>query len=527
MSDNVVTDIVITGSGFAGSILAMALRQTGYRVVMIEKSQHPRFTIGESSTPIADMILRDLASEYRLPVLAKLSRYGTWQKQYPHLLCGIKRGFSYYLHQPEQLYQGDLNHSRELLVAASADDLNSDTNWYRKDTDQFLASEAEKAGVRLFENSEIVRLERNPNNHRWSAVVKKRGKPFMLQADWLIDATGSARFSETFLDLRSSASSFRTNTSAIFSHFREVPYWLNALTKSGSAVSGYPYPPDHSALHQVIEEGWIWMLRFNDGLLSSGLVLDHDPDSGKHTGYGPTGKKTSGPEKAAAELTWERTLNRYPSLKALYSEAKLSEVPGKFIATGRLQRRLNRAAGDGWMALPHSAGFVDPLHSTGMAHTLTGVERILNFFKKNSPLTAPGSAESGEFGKQYQETLFSELDLIDELVSLCYRTRRNFPLFHASVMLYFIATIQYESSRLQGRKPDSFLCADNPELREVIRKAAKMTDVCLKGGGSHAEAIKTVEVIRKLIAPWNSAGLLDPDKKNLYTHTAVSLDSVG
>lgn len=526
MPENVVADIVVVGTGFAGSILAMALQQTGYRVVMLEKSQHPRFTIGESSTPIADMILRDLASEFNLPVLAKLSRYGTWQKHFPHLLCGIKRGFSYYLHQPEQPYQGDSNHSQELLVAASSDDSNSDTNWYRSDTDHFLATEAQKVGVRLFENSEIVRLERNRNNHRWLAVAKRKNRRFTLQANWLIDATGSARFSESFLDLRSSDSSFRTNTSAIFSHFKEVPYWLDALTTSGSAVSDYPYSPDHSALHQVIEEGWIWMLRFNNGLLSSGLVLDHNPVSGRLTGYSQVGQKTSDPQKASADLIWEQTLNRYPSLKALYSGAKLSEVPGKRIATGRLQRRLNSAAGEGWLALPHSAGFVDPLHSTGMAHTLTGVERILNFFKMNSPLLPPDSAESEEFGRRYQETLFSELDLIDELVALCYRTRRNFPLFHSSVMLYFVATIQYERSRLQGRKPESFLCADNRELRKAIRKGANMTDDFLKKKGSQKEAMKTVEAIRKLITPWNSAGLLDPDKKNLYTHTAVTLNTV-
>src|SRR5690625_6099844 len=100
-----------------------------------------------------------------------------------------------------------------------------------------------------------------------------------------------------------------------------------------------------------------------------------------------------------------------------------------------------------------------------MAHTLTGVERILNFFKMNSPLLPPDSAESEEFGRRYQETLFSELDLIDELVALCYRTRRNFPLFHSSVMLYFVATIQYERSRLQGWKPESFLCADRKSTR--------------------------------------------------------------
>jgi hypothetical protein len=41
-----------------------------------------------------------------------------------------------------------------------------------------------------------------------------------------------------------------------------------------------------------------------------------------------------------------------------------------------MSRLWSRASGPGWAMLPTTAGFVDPLHSTGIAHGLRGVERI-------------------------------------------------------------------------------------------------------------------------------------------------------
>ncbi|TAN14546.1 MAG: FAD-dependent oxidoreductase, partial [Chitinophagaceae bacterium] len=93
-------DIVIAGSGFAGSLTALILRELGFKICLLEKSRHPRFAIGESSTPIADMILRDLSAKYHLPWLYPFSRYGSWQQSHPEIICGIKRGFSFFKHHP-------------------------------------------------------------------------------------------------------------------------------------------------------------------------------------------------------------------------------------------------------------------------------------------------------------------------------------------------------------------------------------------------------------------------------------------
>lgn len=505
-----MADIIIAGSGFAGSILAMGLRKLGYRVTIIEKSKHPRFAIGESSTPIADMILRELAITYNLPVLGNLSRYGNWQKHYPEVLCGLKRGFSYYEHQPHMAFRSDSGQHSELHVAASTNDLQSDTNWYRHDTDQLLVKEAQKEGALLLEETEILHLERDSSSKRWIAAVKKEEQTRRISAKWILDCTGSPWFSERFFGVKSSAVGFRTNTSAIFSHFSNVPFWSDHLAEHGGISPRLTYNPDHSALHHLIDEGWLWMLRFQNGLLSGGLVLDNHVRNMPDFGI------------ASATARWNAVIHRYPSLKMLFESAIIAEKPGKLVATGRLQRRMNRVYGEGWMALPHTAGFVDPMHSTGIAHTLTGVERILSFFRQPA-----GKSDFSAFGKTYQEEIFSELDLIDILVSLCYRTRKHFELFHASVMLYFTATVYYEQKRLSGEKPGSFLCAGHNGLRKTIAKSAEQLDLCVGSSAGLSETKLAVNRVRELISPYNRAGLLDPEKKKNYTHTAVKLGDGG
>ena len=73
-------DILIAGAGFAGAITALVLHSRGFSVCLVEKGRHPRFAIGESSTPIADLLLRDLSVRYDLPWLYAFSRYGSWQE---------------------------------------------------------------------------------------------------------------------------------------------------------------------------------------------------------------------------------------------------------------------------------------------------------------------------------------------------------------------------------------------------------------------------------------------------------------
>src|SRR3954469_16957595 len=93
-------DVAIVGSGFAGALTALALLKRGKRVALVERGRHPRFVIGESSTPLANLLLEELADTYDLPQIRAFSKWGTWQRSRPDIAAGLKRGFTFYFHRP-------------------------------------------------------------------------------------------------------------------------------------------------------------------------------------------------------------------------------------------------------------------------------------------------------------------------------------------------------------------------------------------------------------------------------------------
>src|SRR3954465_14721527 len=111
--------IAIVGSGFAGSILARILAIQGHRVLLLDRQRHPRFALGESSTPLAAICLERLAARYGLDDLHALAAWGRWKERLPHLRRGLKRGFTFYGHQPGRPYANGPANERRLLVAAS------------------------------------------------------------------------------------------------------------------------------------------------------------------------------------------------------------------------------------------------------------------------------------------------------------------------------------------------------------------------------------------------------------------------
>lgn len=499
--------------------MAIVLQKMGWQVALIEKKDHPRFTIGESSTPAADMILRDLAAAYHLPWLSPMSRYGSWKKTYPTMTCGIKRGFSYYFHELERPFRSDQNRSRELLVAASESNEQSDTQWYRPETDLFFFLKAKEAGVKVLSRCDIVDVEKVTNKARgdedsgthaffWHLTAHQgvEREKLTLQADWLIDATGSAAFGDTHLGTTSDLRGLKTNSSALYTHVEQLPRWRDEMDNCDVDTSDYPFDPDFSALHHLTDDGWLWMLRFDHDRVSVGWMTDHcDRPASVH--------------EASPGLTSTRKFQRYPSLARLFRHAELSPVPGQWIQTERVQRYSMPAVGPGWVRLPHSAGFIDPMHSTGIAHTLSGVERIAACFEVGCQ-----KEEREKKLDSYQQSVVLELKLIDLLVSGAYRTRNQPDLFEAWLSWYFVFTMEYEQKRLSGNRPDSFLMADHRGLRQLAEQSYdELLQVLAVSDRGDERRLDWIARVRDQIAPFNRAGLLDPVHKRLYRHSMVDL----
>lgn len=493
---NLTVDVAIIGSGFAGSLTASILQSAGLSTALIDRASHPRFAIGESSTPAANLILHDLTTRYGLDRLQPLAKYGPWRREHPNVRCGLKRGFSYFSHVPNQAFASDADHSNQLLVAANSNDETSDTQWHRADVDLLFFHEAVEAGTLPFEQTEVTKLvSRTPG---WRVELSNASGPRAVDCAFLIDASGSGRVVGRQLEIADESSRLATNSRAIFAHFEGLPRWEDALSDSCEGVAtDHPFPCDDAALHHVFEEGWMWWLRFVDDVTSVGLVLDA-------TRF-PL-DRTVDPNSELSGIT-----GRYPSVHKALCSSKCVDPARGLVRTSRMQRLAAEITGQDWAMLPHTAGFVDPLHSTGIAHSLAGVERLTDAL-----ITYWGSHELPGLLDDYATTTRSELLLIDELVSLCYAAIRirSFRKLNAATMCYFAAATSWERRRLAGHSPcPALLCADDARFREVMSTIRSRIDV---------ESDESFECLcMDLLGPYNQVGLFRSPIPNMYAATAL------
>ena len=148
--------VAVVGSGFAGSLLARILAIQGHDVVLLERGTHPRFAIGESSTPLANLTLERLARRYGLDDCHDLAAHGRWVARFPELRRGLKRGFTFYRHHAARPFANAGDRSERLLVAASPNDHVADTHWLRADVDHHFVRAAAGAGVEYRDRVEVT-----------------------------------------------------------------------------------------------------------------------------------------------------------------------------------------------------------------------------------------------------------------------------------------------------------------------------------------------------------------------------------
>jgi FADH2 O2-dependent halogenase len=202
-------------------------------------------------------------------------------------------------------------------------------------------------------------------------------------------------------------------------------------------------------------------------------------------------------------------------LKSVLNGATLAALPGKVLATGRVQRLKSLASGTDWAALPFSVGFIDPLHSTGIAHSLSGIQRICQ------ALLTTSQSNRAQLLRHYANDLQHEFRHLDQLISGCYDALFDFRVFNCWTMLYFAAATSFESQHRAGKCP-SFLLSGDEGFRQVVHRAWNSLDVLSSQPCIVDEMIESFQCeIRDLIEPYNTVGLFAPKHKNMYWHTAA------
>ena len=376
-------DCCILGAGIAGTTSALVLAQMGLRVLVVEAGQHPRFAIGESLVPTTTLGFDYLARTYKIPELRQISHYPAMMEL--ELAGWPKLGFWFGHHRDGQTLQT----GHEMMFITPGLPTGPDVHMLREGTDSFLTSRLANYGVEYRDRTSVADWHTAPG--QITLVLEREGQQRSVPTRFVLDCSGHKSFLAGCKNLRQSPTRLRTDTRTIFSHFREVRFLEEVV---GQPCARFGTRRDACTIHHCFDGGWFWIIRFDNGICSVGLVLDRrsHPDN----------------DLKAEDEFWS-FVNRFPTVEAHLARATATRP---LVKSGRLQFTSHRIFGDRYLLAPQAASFVDPLFSTGMDLTTAFIARmspIVAFVAKNDDFS---TERFGALDACHQ----AEIDGIDRIV---------------------------------------------------------------------------------------------------------------
>nr|WP_209717445.1 NAD(P)/FAD-dependent oxidoreductase [Duganella sp. 1411] len=303
-------EILIVGAGPAGSVAAALLRQQGRQVLVIEREEFPRFSIGESLLP-QSMAYLEQAGMLRAVVEAGFQ---------------FKNGAAFMRGGRYTDFDFRDKHSEGWGTTYQVQ---------RAQFDHILAKEAARFGAEVRYRHEVMNIELGANGAPALVTVKNPdGETYQVRAGFILDASGFGRILPRLLTLET-PSNFPVR-GAIFTHIED------------GIRGGFDRNKIRVTVHPQHDDVWFWTIPFAGGRCSQGVVAETsflDRYQGTPT------------ERLQAILAEE------PSLSALLADAKW-DTPARQIVG--YSANVEKLWGPGYALLGNAGEFLDPVFSSGV-----------------------------------------------------------------------------------------------------------------------------------------------------------------
>jgi flavin-dependent dehydrogenase len=309
------TDVLVIGGGPAGSSVAILLAERGHRVVVLEKSHHPRFHIGESLLPA------NLPLFQRLGVLEQVSAMGMqkWGAEFVSPWHG-GRG---------ETFNFEEGWNKSLPFAYQV---------RRSEFDAILIRRAAQQGAQVLEGCRAREVEFLPAGRADGMGVRvaaetEDGSTVSWLARYVVDASGR----DTFLGnrLQTKHRNSKHNSAALYGHFKGAERYPDE--KRAGNISIYWF-----------EHGWFWFIPLVDGATSIGAVV---------WPYYMKSRKT-----AVREFFLDTIQLCAPLAARLQNAELISDVE----ATGNYSYSCSQSYGPGYLLVGDAFTFIDPMFSSGV-----------------------------------------------------------------------------------------------------------------------------------------------------------------
>jgi flavin-dependent dehydrogenase len=323
-------DVAVIGGAFSGAATALLLKREHpqLRVLIVEKCEEFDRKVGESTTEVSSCFLT------RVLGLTNYLGHHQLPKQ------GLRMWFA---KSPEQPFEecveiGTRYNSR--LPGFQVD---------RAHLDSHVLDLAVSAGCELWRPAKITGVEAGGAGKNVLHVTKN-GETHMVNAKWVIDASGRAAFLSRKLHFFKPLDAHPIN--AIWARFTGVKDWdgLDLRAKHPRYASAVRTSRAWATNHLMGLGWWCWIIPLKGGDYSIGLVYDSRI-------FTPPAGATLG-ERLQAHF------RAHPVGREILGDARPIEHDQR--AYSALAYRSEKITGDGWVIVGDAAGFLDPLYSSGL-----------------------------------------------------------------------------------------------------------------------------------------------------------------